>query len=95
MISSNIYILIISIHFRYISRIFKKNKKYCNLALKYKGVRCMVNSPYTYQMLPGAILEFYNLMTMYLTHNIHKEFLFLLHVNDGDRCGSFGNTVIE
>ena len=53
-------------------------------------------------MLPGAILEFYNSMTMYLTHNIRKnkvnvnlEFLFLLHVNDGDRRCSFGYTVIE
>ena len=49
-----------------------------------------------------AILEFYNSVTMYLTHNILKnkvnvdlKFLFLLHLNDGDRCGSFGNTVIE
>ena len=55
-----------------------------------------------YWMLPGTILEFFNSMTMYLTHNIRKnkvnidlEFLFLLHVNDGDCCGSFGNTVIE
>ena len=53
-------------------------------------------------MLSGAIWEFYNSTTMYLTHNIHKnkvnvnlECLFLLHVNDRDRCGSFGNTVIE
>ena len=50
----------------------------------------------------GAILEFYNSVTMYLTHNIPKNkvnvdlaFLFLLHVNDGDGCGSFGFTVIE
>ena len=59
---------------------------------------------YPYRMLPGAILEFYYSVTMYLglTHNIRKnkvndflEFLFLLHVNDGDRCGSFGNTAIE
>ena len=59
---------------------------------------------YPYRMLPGAILEFYNSLTMYLTHNIRKNklnmdleflFLFLLHVNDGDRCGSFGNTFIE
>ena len=57
---------------------------------------------YPFRMLPGAILEFYNSMTMYLTHNICNnhinvdlEFLFLLHVNDGDRCGSFGNIVIE
>ena len=49
-------------------------------------------------MLPGAILEFYDSVTMYLTHNIRKnkvkvdlEFLLLLHVNDGDCCGSFGN----
>ena len=56
---------------------------------------------YPYRMLPGAILEFYNSVTMYLTHNIRKnkvnidlEFLFLLHVNDGDRCGIFG-TVID
>ena len=53
-------------------------------------------------MLPGAILEFYYSVTMYLTHNIRKnkvkvdlEFLFLLHVHDGDRCGGFGNTAIE
>ena len=46
-------------------------------------------------MLPGAILEFYNSVTMYLTHNIRKikvkvdlEILVLLHVNDGDRCGA-------
>ena len=52
-------------------------------------------------MLPGAILEFYNSVTMYLTHNIRKnkvnvdlEFFFLLHVYDGDRCGILG-TVIE
>ena len=50
----------------------------------------------------GAILEFYNSVTMYLTHNISEnkvnvylEFLFLLHLNDGDRCGSFGNTVLS
>ena len=56
---------------------------------------------YPYRMLPGAILEFYKLVTMYLTHDIPKnkvnvdiEFLFLLHVNDGDRCGIFG-AVIE
>ena len=56
---------------------------------------------YPYRMLPGAILEFYNSVTMYLTHNIRKnkvnvdlEFFFLLHVNDGDRCGIFG-TVID
>ena len=48
---------------------------------------------YHHRMLPGAILEFYNSVTMYLTHNIRKnkvnvdlKFLFLLHVNDGDRC---------
>ena len=55
-------------------------------------------------MLPGAILEFYNSATMYLglTHSIRKNkdkvdlvFLFLLHVNDGDRCGGFCNTAIE
>ena len=53
-------------------------------------------------MLPGAILEFYNSVTMYQTHNVRKnkvnvdlEFLLLWHVNDGDPCGSFGNTVIE
>ena len=40
----------------------------------------------------GTILEFYNSVTMYLTHNIRKnkvnvdlEFLFLLHLNDGDQ----------
>ena len=38
---------------------------------------------------------------VYLTHNKHKnkvnvdlELFFLLHVNDGDRCGIFG-TVID
>ena len=53
-----------------------------------------------YRMLPGAILEFYNSVTMYLTHNIRKnkvnvdlEFSFLLHVNDGDGCGIFGNVI--
>ena len=55
-------------------------------------------------MLPGAILEFYDSVTMYLglTHSIQKnkekadlQFLFLLHVNDGDRCGGFGNTATE
>ena len=53
-------------------------------------------------ILSGAIREFYNSATMYLTHNIHKnkvhvdlECLFILHVNDGDRCDSFGNTVIK
>ena len=55
-------------------------------------------------MLTGAILEFHDSMTMYLglTHKIRKnkekvdlEFLFLLHVHDGDRCGGFGNTAIE
>ena len=53
---------------------------------------------YPYRMLPGAILEFYKSVTMYLTHNIRKnkvkvdlEFLLLLHVTDGDGCGSFGN----
>ena len=55
-------------------------------------------------MLPGAILEFYNTVTVYLglTHSIRKnkekvdlEFLFLLHVHDGDRCDGFGNTAIE
>ena len=53
-------------------------------------------------MFPGVILEFYNSVTMYLTHNIgnnkenaHFAFLLLLHVNDGYPCGSFGNTVIE
>ena len=54
-------------------------------------------------MLQGAILEFYDSVTMYLglTHSILKnkekvdlEF-FLLRVNDGDRCGGFGNTAIE
>ena len=57
---------------------------------------------YPYRMLPGAILEFYNSVTMYQTHNVRKnkvnvdlEFLLLWHVNDGDPCGSFGNTVIE
>ena len=56
------------------------------------------------RMLPGAILEFYDSVTIYLglTHSIRKtkekvdlNFLFLLHVNDGDRCGGFGNTAIE
>ena len=55
-------------------------------------------------MLPGAILEFYDSVTMYLglTLSIRKnkekvdlEFLFLLHVNDGDCCGGFGKTAIE
>ena len=55
-------------------------------------------------MLTGAILEYYDSVTMYLglTHSIRKnkekvdlKFLFLLHVNDGDRCGDFGNTAIE
>ena len=53
-------------------------------------------------MFPGVILEFYNSVTMYLTHNIRKnkvnvdlQYLLLLHVNDADCCGSFGNTVIE
>ena len=39
---------------------------------------------------------------MYLTYNIREEkvcddleLLFFMHVNDGDRYGSFGNTVIE
>ena len=50
-------------------------------------------------MLPGAILEFYDSVTMYLglTHSIRKnkekvdlKFLFLLHVHDGDRCDGFG-----
>ena len=56
---------------------------------------------YPYRMLTGAILEFYYSVTMYLTHNIHKnkvnvdlKFLFLLHVNEGDRCSIFG-TVID
>ena len=46
-------------------------------------------------MLSGAIWEFYNSTTMYLAHNMHKnkvnvdlECLFLLHINDRDRCGS-------
>ena len=52
-------------------------------------------------MLPGAILEFYDSVTMYLglTHSIRKnkenvdlEFLFFLHVNDGDRCGGLLKT---
>ena len=53
-------------------------------------------------MLPGAILEFYNSVTMYLTPNILNnkvnvdlEFLFLLHDNDRNPYGSFGNTAIE
>ena len=57
---------------------------------------------YPYRVFPGVILEFYNSVTMYLTHNIgnnkenaHLAFLLLLHVNDGYPCGSFGNTVIE
>ena len=52
-------------------------------------------------MLTGAILEFYDSVTMYLglTHSKREnkekvDFLFLLHVNDGDRCGGFGNTAI-
>ena len=51
-------------------------------------------------MLPSAIFEFYNSMTMCLTHYIRKnkldvdlEFLFLLHVNDGDLCGIFGTFI--
>ena len=55
---------------------------------------------YPYRMLPGAILEFYKSVTMYLTHIIRKnklnvdlEFLFLLHVNDGDLCGIFGTFI--
>lgn len=50
-------------------------------------------------MSTGAILEFYNSATvyMYLAHNIRKNkvncvLLFLLHVNDDDRYGSFDNT---
>ena len=27
--------------------------------------------------------------------NLDLQFLFLLHLYDGDRCSSFGNTVIE
>ena len=61
---------------------------------------------YPNRMLPGAILEFYDSVAMYLglilTHSIRKnkekvdlEFLFLLHVNERDRCGGFGNTAIE
>ena len=57
-------------------------------------------------MLQDAILEFYDSVTMYLglilTHSIWKnkekvdlEFLFLLHVNDGDCCGGSGKTAIE
>ena len=55
-------------------------------------------------MLPGAILEFNDSVTMYLglPHSIRKnkekvdlEFLFLLHVHDVDRCDGFGNTAIE
>ena len=55
-------------------------------------------------MLPGAILEFYDSVTMYLglTHSKRKNnekvdllFLYLLHVHDGDRFGGFGNTAIE
>ena len=55
-------------------------------------------------MLPGAIFEFYDSVTIYLglTHSIRKnkemvdlEFLFLLQVNDGDCCGGFGNTAID
>ena len=53
-------------------------------------------------MLTGAIMEFYNSKTTYLTHNIRKnkvyvdlQFLFLLHLYDGDSCSSFGNTIIE
>ena len=59
---------------------------------------------YPNRMLPGAILEFYGSVTMYLglilTQSIRKnnekvDLEFLLHVNDGDRCGGFGNTDIE
>ena len=57
---------------------------------------------YPYRMLLGTILEFYNSVIMYLglTHNIRKnkvnvDLEFLLHVNDGDHCGSFGNTAVE
>ena len=55
-------------------------------------------------MLPGAILEFHDSVTMYpgLTHSIQKnkekvdlEFLFLLHVHDVDHCDGFGDTTIE
>ena len=67
-----------------------------------KNTNCMHEYLYSYRMLPGAILKLYNSMTMYLTYSICKnkvsvdlEFLLLLHVNDGGRWGSFGNTVIE
>ena len=57
-------------------------------------------------MLTDAILELIDSVTMYLglTHStvygrikkkVDLEFLFLLHVNDGDRCGGFGNTAIK
>ena len=59
-----------------------------------KNTNCMHEYIYPYRMLPGAILEFYKSVTMYLTHNIRKnkvniDIEFLLHVNDGDRCGIF------
>ena len=34
---------------------------------------CMHEYIYLYRMLPGAILEFYNSVTMNLTHNIRKN----------------------
>ena len=68
MIASNIDILIISIHFRYISRIFQKND-IANCVLKYKGVRWMVNSPY---VVPSEM--FISL----LLRNIYYINLFLL-----------------
>ena len=45
---------------------------------------------YPYWMLPVAILVLRKNKV-----NFDLEFLFLLHANDGDCCGSFGNTAIE
>ena len=59
---------------------------------------------YPYRMFDGRHLGICDSVTMYLglTHSTRKnkekvdlQFLFLLHVNDGDRCGGFGNTVTE
>ena len=72
--------------------------------MKKKNTNSLHEYIYSYRMLLGAILEFYDTVTMYLglTHSIRKnkekvdlEFLFLLHVHDGDRCDGFGNTAIE
>ena len=57
---------------------------------------------YPYRMFDGRHLGIYDSVTMYLglTHSIRKNkekvdlefFLFLLHVNDGDRCGGLLKT---